>query len=91
MTIIGVTVVLFGFVPRATIPVSWVLCTAMYFQVILSDALNLPDWVSNVLPFTGTPMLPYEDFNASVFGFAAAAIVLITLGIVGLRKRDMPQ
>lgn len=91
MTILGVTVVLFGYAPRATIPVSWGLSTAMYFLVILSDALNLPGWVLDILPFTGTPMLPYEDLNASVFGFAAAAVVLIALGIIGLRKRDVPQ
>lgn len=91
MTMTGVSVVLFGFVPRAAVPVSWGLCTAMYFQVILSDALRFPKWVSALLPFTGTPRLPYEKFGASVFGFAGAAVLLIALGILGLKKRDVPQ
>lgn len=91
MAVTGITVVLFGFAPRATIPVTWALFAGMYFHVLLSDALNLPDWLSDILPFTGTPRLPYEDFNSSVFGFAAAAIVLIVLGIFGLKKRDVPQ
>jgi putative exporter of polyketide antibiotics len=51
----------------------------------------LPDWLSDILPFTGTPRLPYEDFSASVFGFVAAAVIFIALGIMGLRKRDVPQ
>ena len=91
MSIVGITVMLFGFAPRATISVSWVLCTAMYFQVILNDALGFPDWVSDILPFTGTPMLPYEELNASVLGFGAAAVVFISLGLIGLRKRDITQ
>lgn len=91
MTVIGVTVVLFGFAPRSTIPLSWIIYTALYFQVILGDTLGLPAWVSDILPFTGTPMLPYEDFNASVFGFAAAAVILTAIGVIGLKKRDMPQ
>jgi ABC-2 type transport system permease protein len=91
MMIIGIGALFFGFAPRATIPVLWALYAAMYFHVIISDALNLPDWVNNMLPFTGTPMLPYEKFSASVFWFAAAAVVFILLGIIGLRKRDVPQ
>jgi ABC-2 type transport system permease protein len=91
MAVVGVSALLFGFAPRLTISVSWALATAMYFHVIISDALNLPDWVNNILPFTGTPMLPYEEFNASVFWFAAAAIVLLALGILGFRRRDVPK
>ncbi|MEL7565893.1 MAG: hypothetical protein AAGU27_13530 [Dehalobacterium sp.] len=91
MAVIGITVVLFGFAPRAAIPVTWALFAAMYFHVLLSDALNLPAWFSDILPFTGTPRLPYEDFSASVFGFAVAAVVFIALGIMGLKKRDVPQ
>jgi len=91
MAIIGVTAVLFGFAPRAAIPVTWALFAAMYFHVLLSDALGFPDWLSDILPFTGTPRLPYEDFSTSVFGFAAAVVVLIALGIIGVRRRDVPQ
>ncbi len=91
MTIIGITVLLFGFAPRTAIPITWALFAGMYFHVLLSDALSLPDWLSDILPFTGTPRLPYEDFSASVFGFVAAAVIFIALGIMGLRKRDVPQ
>lgn len=91
MTIIGITVVLFGFAPHAAVPVTWALFAGMYFHVLLSDALNLPDWLSHILPFTGTPRLPYEKFSPSVFGFAAAAVLLTALGIMGLKKRDVPR
>lgn len=91
LAVMGIVVLLFGFVPRATIPVTWFLYGAMYFDVLLGDALKLPKWVSHIMPFTGTPRIPYESFNASVFGFVGAAAVFILLGMLGLRKRDVPQ
>ena len=89
--VVGIVVLLFGFIPRATIPVTWFLYGVMYFDVLFGDTLKLPNWVTHMMPFTGTPRIPYESFNASVFGFVAAAVLFILLGILGLRKRDVPQ
>lgn len=91
MAIMGVIVLLFGLIPRATIPVTWFIYGAMYFDVLLSDALKLPKWAANIMPFIGTPRVPYQDFNASVFGYLAAAIVFVLLGMIGLRGRDVPR
>lgn len=91
MAIMGVIVLLFGLIPRATIPVTWFIYGAMYFDVLLSDALKLPKWAANIMPFIGTPRVPYQDFNASVFGYLAAAVVFVLLGMIGLRGRDVPK
>jgi ABC-2 type transport system permease protein len=91
MAIMGVIVLLFGLIPRATIPVTWFLYGAMYFGVLLSDALKLPKWALNIMPFMGTPRIPYQDFDASVFGYLAAAIIFVLLGMLSLRKRDVPR
>jgi len=91
MAITGVVVLLFGLIPRATIPVTWFIYGMMYFVVLLSDALKIPQWVLNIIPFIGTPRVPYQDFNASVFGYLAAAIVFVALGMIGLRNRDVPR
>lgn len=91
MAITSVVVLLFGFIPRATIPVTWFIYGMMYFAVLLSDALKLPQWVLNIIPFIGTPRIPYQAFDASVFGYLAAAIIFVLLGMIGLRKRDVPR
>lgn len=91
MAIMGVIVLLFGLIPRATIPVTWFLYGAMYFDVLLSDALKLPKWAANIMPFIGTPRIPYQKFDASVFGYLAAAVIFVLLGMIGLRKRDVPR
>lgn len=91
MAIMGVIVLLFGLIPRATIPVTWFIYGAMYFCVLLSDALKLPEWAANMIPFIGTPRIPYQDFDVSVFGYLAAAIIFVLLGMIGLRRRDVPR
>jgi ABC-2 type transport system permease protein len=55
MAITSVVVLLFGIIPRATIPITWFIYGMMYFAVLLSDALKLPQWVLNMIPFIGTP------------------------------------
>lgn len=90
MAIMGVVVLLFGVLPRAAIPVTWFLYGAMYFAVLLIDSLKLPEWAANIIPFIGTPRMPAQDFQASVFGYLAAAILFLLLGILGFRKRDVP-
>ncbi len=90
MAILGVIVLLFGYFPRTTIPAAWFLYGLMYFAVLLSDALKLPDWVLNILPFIGTPKVPYESYSASVFGYLIGAVVFLVLGIAGVKKRDIP-
>lgn len=91
LAIMGVVVLLFGLIPRATIPVTWFIYGAMYFGILLSDALKLPKWAANIIPFMGTPRMPYQDFDVSVFGYLAAAIIFVLLGIISLRKRDVPR
>jgi ABC-2 type transport system permease protein len=91
MAITSVVALLFGLIPQATIPVTWFIYGMMYFAVLLSDALKLPQWVLNIIPFIGTPRIPYQDFNASVFGYLAAVILFVVIGMIGLRKRDIPK
>lgn len=91
MSIMGVIALLFGLIPHATIPVTWFLYGAMYFDILLSDALKLPKWAANSMPFIGTPRMPYQDFNACVFGYLAAAIIFVLLAIISLHRRDVPK
>ena len=91
MAVVGFAVLLFGFLPRATIPVTWFAYGAMYFILLASDAMRLPEWVKNVMPMTGTMRIPLGTFDAAVLWFAAAAVAFIVLGMIGLRKRDVPR
>ena len=85
MAVVGFAVLLFGFLPRATIPVTWFAYGAMYFILLASDAMRLPEWVKNVMPMTGTMRIPLGTFDAAVLWFAAAAVAFTgVIGFVGL-------
>jgi len=87
----GLVVCGLGWWPRAVIPVSWAVVGAFFLLILVSDALNLPAWVLDVLPFTGTPYLPYEAMNWGTFAiFTVVAAVLWVIGLVGFRRRDIP-
>ena len=55
MVLAGLTVLLFGYVPRVAIPVTWGVVAALWIVLIIGDALHLPRWVLDVLPFSATP------------------------------------
>ena len=98
MAITGFIVLLFGWIPSATIPVTWFIYGFMYFAVLLIRDLNLPNEVVNIIPFMGTPklpaLIPSDGSNGAtiyVFAYLVAAIVFVVVGLVGLRKRSIPR
>ena len=58
MVLVGVAVALFGWLPRLAIPLTWGVLAAMWLVVIIGNALHLPGWLLNLLPFTATPHQP---------------------------------
>lgn len=91
MAITGVTVLLFGVFPRATIPVTWFIYGLMYFAVLLIDQSKTSKAVVYLFPFLGTPKIPGMSFDPIVIVYLAVAIVFVTIGVMGLRKRDVPR
>ena len=58
MVLVGVAVALFGWLPRLAIPLTWGVLAAMWLVVIIGNALHLPGWLLNLLPFSATPHQP---------------------------------
>lgn len=90
MVLVGVAVALFGWLPHATIATTWALLGAMWVVVVAADALHLPAWVLNVLPFSATPYQPAEPFRwAPVLVLTLVAAVLVVGGVVRFTRRDV--
>lgn len=90
MVLVGVAVALFGWLPRLATPVTWGVLAAMWFVVIIGDALNLPEWLIELLPFAATPHLPLEDMSwppLAAMTFIAGA--LVWSGIDRFARRDV--
>ena len=90
MVFVGIAVALFGWVPRLAVPLTWGVLAGMWFVVLIGDALHLPSWLLNILPFSATPYVPYQELTWP-------PLVLMTMAAVGLgwagldrfRRRDI--
>jgi ABC-2 type transport system permease protein len=58
--------------------------------MIIGDALHLPDWVLDVLPFTATPGLPAEPMTwTPLVVMTAVAVALAGAGLHRFTRRDI--
>lgn len=86
---VGVAALLIGWAPRATALV-WVLIAYAAVISYLGPILQLPDWTSRLSPLGWVPAYPAEDIAIlPLVGLTLVAAVLIVLGLVGFRRRDL--
>ena len=85
----GVTVLLFGLLPRWT-SVAWGIFTAGIALYLLGSISGMPQWILDISPYGHVPKLPAESFRAMpVVIMLLIAAALLTAGAVGFRRRDL--
>ena len=85
----GLLFLLFGWLPRA-VPVIWGVFAVAVVVGEFGPLWDAPQWVMNLSPFVHSPGLPAP--NASLVGLVPltlTAVVLLGLGFVGWRRRDL--
>jgi ABC-2 type transport system permease protein len=86
---LGLAVLLVGLVPKAA-PVCWAYMGWSLFTLFFGRVIGLPEWASNTTPFGHIPLLIVEDVNwPTLAALTLIAAVLIALGFLFYRKRDM--
>ncbi|GAA4843092.1 exporter of polyketide antibiotics [Luteimicrobium xylanilyticum] len=92
----GIVVACYAWWPRF-VAVGWGVITAILLLELLGDALDLPQWVVDLSPFTHTPRVPLEHAEPLplvVLTLVAAAFYALAyarfVGALGLRRRDVP-
>jgi polyether ionophore transport system permease protein len=87
--LVGLTMFLIGFVPRAA-AASWGFLTVCFVIGMLGQLLDLPAWVEDISPFQHVPQLPAADLSVGqLLVLTAAAVGLTAAGLVGLQRRDI--
>ncbi|MEU4503057.1 ABC transporter permease [Streptomyces sp. NPDC024089] len=86
----GVTVLLYGAFPKAAVA-SWGVAGICLALGWLGPAVNMPQAVMDISPFTHLPKLPGGTGMewGPVLALTAVAVVLVGAGAVALRRRDV--
>jgi ABC-2 type transport system permease protein len=86
----GAALALVGLVPRAALA-AWGVLGACFLLLYLGPLLSLPGWLMDISPFTHVPLLPAAGLDiVPLILLTAVAAALAAVGIVGLRRRDVP-
>ena len=90
MVFVGIAVALFGWLPRLAIPLTWAVLAGMWFVVVVGDALHLPHWLLNMLPFSATPYVPYQELTwPPLVVMTLVAVALVWAGLIRFEHRDI--
>ena len=85
----AVTVVLFGLAPRFT-PVAWGALVGFIALYMLGSLAGYPQWLQDLEPFSHIPHVGTGSFTATpLLWLLAIDIVLIMLGVMAFRRRDV--
>jgi ABC-2 type transport system permease protein len=85
----GLAMLLFGVLPRASTAV-WAALVGSLLIGQLGPVLELDQWVLDLSPFTHVPQLPGGELTwTPLVWLTAIAAGLLTVGMVGLRRRDV--
>jgi ABC-2 type transport system permease protein len=86
----GVVVLLFGLAPRWVSAVGWTGVGFTFVVAQLGNALDLPDVVHHLSPFTHIPAIPAVDLEPlPLLVLSAVASVSTLVGVMMLRRRDL--
>ena len=89
LLVAALAVALHGVLPRL-VGLAWALVVWISLVLFLGELLRLPDWAKNISPFTHTPVLPGQDFEAApLLVMAALAVMLLAVGLAGFQRRDI--
>jgi ABC-2 type transport system permease protein len=87
--LVAIVVVLVGLAPRAATG-AWGALIAFLLIGELGPLLDVDQAVRDVSPFAHVPRLPGGDYtSAPLLGLVATAAVLLVVGFVGFRRRDL--
>ncbi|MEC3916694.1 ABC transporter permease [Nocardia sp. CDC160] len=88
-TFVGLTIVLFGLLPRFT-TVAWGLLSAAVAVFLLGSLSGSPQWFRDLNPFEHAPKVPGAAFTATpLIILLLVDVALITLGLIAFRRRDL--
>ncbi|ANU24555.1 ABC transporter permease [Planococcus donghaensis] len=89
LAMIGVAVLLFGWLPKWT-GLVWLYLALAFFIVYMGSLFQFKDWVEKLTPFGYVTKIPIEDMDYWSAGIMVVlAIGFIGIGMIGFNRRDI--
>lgn len=90
LVVLGVTGLLFGWVPSLLALVGWALVAIMVFVGNFAKMLDMPEWVSDLSPLSHPAAYPVEEIDGvPLLVLGGVALLGVVLGLIGLRRRQI--
>lgn len=85
----AIVVLLFGWAPRWA-PLAWAAFVGALVLGEFAPLWDAPQWLMDLSPFVHSPRLPAADASlGALIPLAGVALVLLVIGLVGWRRRDL--
>ncbi|WP_334340867.1 ABC transporter permease [Companilactobacillus sp. HBUAS56275] len=89
MIFLGISICLVGWLPKL-ISLNYGYLIAAFFIQYFGKLLKLPGWLSKLTPFGYITKVPVKNFDPATFWWQLLlAVVLIIVGYLGYRRRDL--
>ena len=86
----AVAVMLFGLLPWESTALAWTAVALVGVIGVFGPPLQWPTWMMDISPFTQTPKLPGGTVSVEpLLWLCAVALAIGTVGLAGLRRRDL--
>jgi ABC-2 type transport system permease protein len=83
-------VLLFGLLPWESTALAWTAVALVWVIAVFGPPLEWASWITDISPFTQIPKLPGGTVSAQpLLWLCAVALTISTIGLVGLRRRDL--
>lgn len=86
---LGVAMLLIAYLPGKTV-LAWLYFGYSFLTMYLGSFAQFPEWAQKISPYGHVPKIPVEEMNAAaLIALSGIAAVMVALGFIGYRKRDM--
>lgn len=90
LSVLSISVVLFGWVPRLMAPISWAVVALIGITDLFGELLDLPEPLRALSPLHHLASIPTDEFAPAPFLLVTGmAMLLAVLGLVGFRQRQV--
>ena len=91
LVLIGIAALGLGWWPRLAVTISWVSFGAIWFSLIIGEVLRLPRATLESLPFISVAGLPDIAIPwPKILVTLGVGVVLVVVGLIGFRRRNIP-